>query len=222
MNHTQGFSISGIKWKLAQTLELRWWKSYLKGRSKQEYLAWKSAYWSDFLVSIGVPFPQGKRLMDAGCGPAGIFMVLHQDNQVTALDPLLESYEAQVSVFSKADYPKVNFLAQSLESLDATNQFDEIYCLNAINHVANFELSLRNLHTALKPGGRLILSSDLHRWKLLKPIFRAIPGDALHPQQHDLEDYENICTEVGFARLGKVLVKRELIFDYWALVLEKI
>lgn len=222
MNQTKGFKISGIKWKLAQALELRWWKSYLKGKSKQDYLAWKLSYWVAFFPSIGIAPPTQKKILDAGCGPAGIFMILHSDNQVTALDPLLESYEAQVSVFSKADYPEVDFWAQSLESLDVIGQFDEIYCLNAINHVAEFEKCIFNLYQALKPGGMLVLSSDLHRWKLLKPIFRALPGDALHPQQHDLADYEKICKSAGFEMLGKVLVKRELIFDYWTLVLRKL
>ena len=70
--------------------------------------------------------------------------------------------------------------------------------------------------------GRLVLSVDAHRHRWLKPIFRAVPGDVLHPHQHDLDDYEQLCTAAGLSVLRRLCYKREAIFNYWVLTLERV
>ncbi len=37
------------KWRLAQHLEIRWWKNYLKSKDKDTYYQWKRSYWNDFI-----------------------------------------------------------------------------------------------------------------------------------------------------------------------------
>ena len=78
------------KWKLAQTLEYKWWQNYLKKKDTNEYLQWKIHYWQDVLLQISkyVDIPNSKTILDAGCGPAGIFIAL-KGNTVDAIDPLL-------------------------------------------------------------------------------------------------------------------------------------
>ena len=46
-----------IKWKLAQTIELRWWKNYLGDKNPTEYRAWKKQYWLNLLSGIWFPAP---------------------------------------------------------------------------------------------------------------------------------------------------------------------
>ena len=98
-----------LRWRIAQFCELRWWRRYLSRREKTGYLDWKRRYWLDFLQKSAVLLPPGARVLDAGCGPAGIFTVLH-DQATDALDPLLADYEKHLDHFSRADHPQVRFL----------------------------------------------------------------------------------------------------------------
>ncbi|MEZ5008271.1 MAG: class I SAM-dependent methyltransferase [Chitinophagales bacterium] len=211
-----------LKWKIAQKLELKWWQNYLGKKDVATYLNWKKQYWVGFLKEIGetVQIAPNERVLDAGCGPAGIFTIIDSE-VVVAVDPLLDAYESNLDHFSKALYPKVQFETASIENYSCKSQFDKVFCLNAINHVADIELAFDNLFSWLKPQGQLIVSIDSHNYKLLKTIFRLIPGDALHPHQFDLADYRKFITDRNGEILEEVNSKPGNIFDYWVLVVRK-
>ncbi|MEM9835884.1 MAG: class I SAM-dependent methyltransferase [Bacteroidota bacterium] len=213
---------TSLRWRLAQFLELRWWKHYLKGKSQVDYLADKRSYWKKVLQQLAYAPKENDRVLDAGCGPAGIFILLHDQQRVTALDPLLDDYATALTVFDPKDYPEVHFTNASIEKaiLDQA-PFDVIYCFNAINHVNDWSLALDQLTAWSAPNTVLILASDVHRHPWLLPIFRALPGDALHPHQHRAEDYRKALIERGWTIVNEQLLRRELIFDYRAWVLVK-
>ena len=81
-----------IQWKIAQSAELKWWKQYLRGKSITDYKTDKIQYWNTLLTGIQQHLPQlvNQRVLDAGCGPSGIFMALDK-SKIHAIDPLLES-----------------------------------------------------------------------------------------------------------------------------------
>lgn len=197
-----------------------WWKKYLATKNKQEYLAWKQKYWLEFLENVAVPLPLGKKILDAGCGPAGIFMVL-ENNEVSALDPLLPTYENTLTQFNPKDYPWVEFIPSSLEAHQFGQQYDIIFCINAINHVDDLNAAYDKLIAMLASNGQLIISIDAHNSKALKKIFQAIPGDILHPHQYDLPEYEKFLTDRKMKIENTVLVKKENIFNYYAIVARK-
>jgi 2-polyprenyl-6-hydroxyphenyl methylase/3-demethylubiquinone-9 3-methyltransferase len=209
------------KWQLAQQLEYRWWQRYLRNKQTADYLPWKLAYWNKLLATVAPHMPQENNLsiLDAGCGPAGIFMAL-DGNRVEAIDPLLDKY-ADLPHFIPTDYPWVNFTTLSLEALDKTDHYDRIFCLNAINHVNDLSTCYNNLIQALKPGGYLVVSTDAHRHRLLKKIFQLIPGDMLHPVQLDINEYESLLTDRSMQIIQHILYKREAIFDYYITVARK-
>lgn len=208
-----------IRWRVAQFLERRWWRRYLRDKSPAEYLTDKRAYWVKTLDQLGWQPEPGRRVLDAGCGPAGVFVLLHDVEKVTALDPLLASYEADLPIFKRTDYPQVSFLHQPLEAAFPTvAPFAAIYCFNAINHVADWDQSLDALTALAAPGTRMILTSDVHRHQWLLPIFQALPGDALHPQQHGPEAYRSALEKRGWRIEREQVLRREAIFDYTAWV----
>ncbi|MCB0503337.1 MAG: class I SAM-dependent methyltransferase [Bacteroidetes bacterium] len=213
---------TSFKWRMAQKLELKWWQNYLGKKDVQMYLEWKKQYWLDFLSDIQetVQIRSSDSVLDAGCGPAGVFTVINAQN-VVAVDPLLEAYEQNLDHFSRAMYPQVQFETSSIEMYRPTILFDKVFCLNAINHVADIELAFDQLFDWLQPQGQLIVSIDSHNYKLLKTIFRWIPGDALHPHQYDLEDYRKFITDRNGEILQEVNSKPGNIFDYWVLVVRK-
>lgn len=206
-----------LRWKIAQAAEWRWWKRYLKGKSVEEYHDWKTNYWRTFHADYLGDLPQGERLLDIGCGPAGIFTIL-SGNEVVAVDPLLARYEAELPHFAKANHPNVQFVNATLEDYTTDQTYDRIYCLNAINHVADWQAGLERLYSLLSAGGTLYLSTDVHRHRWLQPVFKALPGDVLHPHQHNLEEYLTALAQIGFAVERTDLVKRESIFDYQLII----
>lgn len=207
-----------LRWRIAQFFELLWWRLYLLRKDKQTYLSRKQAYWRLFLEKSGIKLQTGSRILDAGCGPSGIFSILGEQHKVDALDPLLEAYEAKLGHFKKSDYPQVRFIAEALESYRPVLPYDCIFCLNVINHVADLEAALAGLAQCAKPGGNLFLAVDAHHFSFLKPLFRAIPGDILHPHQHEIEDYVQFVEKAGFRVERTQMMKRDGLFNYYLLV----
>jgi len=206
-----------LRWQIAQFFEIRWWRFYLSGKEKTAYLDWKKDYWKQFLAQTGVEPLPGEKILDAGCGPAGIFMVLPRQ-RVDALDPLLGHYRREIPHFRPADYPHTTFFCEKIERYFPERQYDIVFCLNAINHVADLHRCLDRLALLTKPEGTLVLSVDVHNSNFLKRVFRLFPGDILHPHQHDLAEYEAMLVKRGFYLERKIQIKKELVFGYWVLV----
>lgn len=186
----------------------------------ENYLAQKAAYWHRIMQETGIDIAPGSEVLDAGCGPAGINMVLSQA-RVSAIDPLLGHYTA-LPHFQAGAFPNVAFRQMALEELEAVAVFDQIFCLNVINHVADLPLSLQKLRQALKPDGTCWLSVDAHRYPILQPVFAAIPGDVLHPHQYTLSQYEAQVKRAGFSILRRQRLKPGGLFDYWIFELKRV
>ena len=208
-----------LRWRLAQWLEIRWWKRYLNPQDKKTYYRNKAQYWHRVLQELEFQVPTQQQILEIGCGPAGIFIIL-EGNQLRALDPLLNAYQAKLTHFSKEDYPWVQFENQALETASGPAR-PLVFCFNAINHIADWELGLDQLWRLTAEGGQLVLSSDVHRHHWLKHIFRWLPGDALHPQQHSREDYLSALRKKGWKIKKECILKKGLIFEYWFVLLEK-
>ena len=209
-----------LRWKIAQAAEIRWWRRYLKTKDKKEYIAWKQSYWQTFFEKTSLVLAKDARILDAGCGPAGIFM-LFKEQPVDALDPLLDSYQADLPHFEKSDYPNTRFIALPLEVFQKHELYDAVFCLNAINHVADLDKSFDVLVAATKRGGDLTISIDAHNYIGLKRIFQFLPGDILHPHQYDLKDYQNMLIQRDCSIERTILYKKEFIFSYYVLVAKK-
>ena len=205
-----------LRWKIAQLAEAAWWQRYLKNKPKAEYLAWKRKYWLEMLQKLGLYLAADARVLDAGCGPAGVFIALPTQH-VTAADPLLEAYEEKLTHFRRDDYPAVRFWKTPLEDLPI-EAFDWVFCLNVINHVANIEGGTDKLVACLAPEGKLVISVDAHNYGVLKHIFRWFQNDILHPHQFDLAEYQAMLTSRGLQIEQTVLFKRERIFNYYVMV----
>jgi SAM-dependent methyltransferase len=210
-----------LRWRIAQFFEIRWWQRYLQTRDKAAYYDWKRAYWRDFLHKSGVEMGSRLCILDAGCGPAGIFTIF-EDHEVIALDPLLGQYQSKIAQFDPADWPYVTFIEASLEDFKQEQAFDMVFCLNAINHVEDLALCFDRLVDLTQSGGQLLVSIDAHNYPLFKHVMRLIPGDILHPHQYDLKEYTTMLTDRGLHVTNTVRIKHEFIFDYYLVVCQKV
>lgn len=209
-----------MRWEIAQWFEKKWWKNYLKNKPVDDYLTWKRDYWNTFLKTINVTVKSNDSVLDAGCGPAGIFSAL-SGNQVTAVDPLLSIYERDLPHFNRSNYPKVDFHENGIETLEFKEEFEIVFCLNVINHVEDLDEALNRLQKAVKPKGTFVLSIDSHNFWFPKWLFRTLPLDILHPHQYDLAEYQNMVLKKDFGLKNSVLIKDGFLFNYYALVFEK-
>jgi len=213
---------NGFRWQIAQRAELKWWQNYLKKQDKATYLKWKRHYWKTLLNRLDPPLDlsEDARVLDAGCGPAGVFIVLNRC-PVDAVDPLLDAYDNNLPHFQKKDYPNVRFITRPLEQFQKAESYDVIFCMNAINHVARLDVCLDNLVQSLKAGGRLVLTIDAHNYRGFKHLFRLIPGDILHPHQYNLEEYRQLLSERGLEITQTLKIKSAFFFDHYVLAARK-
>ena len=211
------------RWQIAQQAEIKWWRRYLRKKDKDSYYDWKKEYWRDFLANCKAVWPDKPELqiLDAGCGPAGIFTILDR-HSVTAVDPLLAAYNDSLEgKFDPAEYPNVRFVNSGLEETTFTEEFDVVFCLNAINHVSDMKTAFQKLADSAKLGGSVIISIDCHNHTVLKKIFQIVPGDILHPHQYDKEEYSHFAANSGLKVVGEFRSKPGTIFDYWVLLCKK-
>jgi len=215
--------IKTLRWRTAQFFETLWWKNYLAKKDVNEYLKYKIIYWNKVLESISskVKLNQNDYILDAGCGPAGIFIAL-KDQKVVAFDPLLDTYNQTLEHFKFEMYPSVKFKTDTLESFKSEDQFDIVFCMNAINHVSELEKSFLTLSQLTKPGGIIVVSIDAHNRKFFKHLFRLQPADILHPHQYDLEEYKKMLTSLNCEIILTSLIKKEYLFNHYILVAEKL
>ncbi len=211
--------LKNIKWKLAQWLELRWWKNYLNKKNKKDYLVWKRQYWQQLLVRISryINLDDPLKICDLGCGPAGVFISLPH-NSVTAVDPLIDKYENQIPFFKKADYVNTVFYNSLLEDFVYEQKFDVVFCMNCINHVRDIEKGFAKLKELCAENGTVVVSIDAHNFNLFKYLFRLIPGDALHPHQYSLHEYLIFLQKNNMQLLNTELIKKEFFFTHYLIV----
>lgn len=212
----------GLRWQIAQWLELRWWKRYLRVKSKPEYLGWKRNYWLNLLgfISNEVKVGASKSIADMGCGPAGIFIAL-QDNKVTAVDSLLNEYERHIPFFKQSDYPNTAFIQSSIEDFTSDKKFDVVFCMNAINHVSSIEKAFETLKNICAEDGVLVVSIDAHNYSGLRTIFNLLPGDILHPHQYTLKGYKKLLAKDGWKVSVPYLLKQEFLFNHYVLIAKR-
>ena len=211
-----------MRWQVAQHAERWWWKAYLRNKPVDAYLRWKRDYWRHVLIQAEpwVTLPEHSRILDAGCGPAGVFTVL-EGHDVRAIDPLLNKYETDLPHFQPQAYPWVKFSGEQLEQLDMSGAFDAVFCMNVINHVKDIDLSVQRLVGACRPDGWIAMSIDAHNHRWAKPIYRTVPFDILHPHQYDLADYSSFLRAHGVDLLASVLLRKGFWFDHYLLIGKK-
>lgn len=208
------------RWKIAQWFELQWWKNYLRDKKKEDYLLWKRNYWKDILSKISLDVESSKTIGDLGCGPAGVFIALAENN-ITAVDPLINDYENSISFFNKSDYPNTTFIQSKLEDFSVAEKLDFVFCMNAINHVHDIEKGFDMLVSCCKEEGTIVTSIDAHNFSFFKYLFRILPGDILHPHQYDLNEYKTFLENRKAKILKTELLKAEFLFNHYLIVAQK-
>mgnify|MGYP005858099783 CR=1 FL=1 len=122
--------------------------------------------WGEF--EFARDFLSEKKLLDAGCGNGRLNFWLAKNNfrgeyfGVDVSEKLIE--------IARKNFPDQKFAVQNLLEFSAPNSADAIFCVAVLHHFENSadcEKVVRNLHAALRPGGKIFATS----WNLWQPRF---------------------------------------------------
>jgi len=189
------------KWEIAQKNEL---KSWIDTDINYDTLI---KDWNNRMKQIGFNIEEldkTKNILDLGCGPVPILHILPNANLMVAADPLNEEY--------KNKFPRKNyiiyktFMAEKIPYEDAI--FDIIFCINALDHMANPEEAFKEMIRVLKHNGLLYLefqnTSPLS--KFLARLGYKKPLTEFHPHLISEEDIINILNNSYYN--FKILMKK--------------
>lgn len=107
----------------------------------------------------------GKLVLEVGCGPLGLSRWF-AGARVYGLDPLIDQYLAM----GYPKWPGTPLQCNAEEILANAGVFDAIISVNAIDHVDDFEQTVKELARVLKPGGEIRIEVHYHDKTITEPI----------------------------------------------------
>jgi SAM-dependent methyltransferase len=167
--------ISQERWKEAQSLELGFWDGLHAGAVLKF-----AGHFAGVVELIGpergARLFDGKDLLDVGSGPLALNIAAlypHADRirRWAAAEPLPRTSLRQLAErdgqwaggflhWLDQRLSRIEYHRESGEALSFDAEFDTVTCVNVLDHVRQPEAILRNIHRALRSGGRLLLGVD--------------------------------------------------------------
>lgn len=120
---------------------------------------------NDWMYSKFVPH-LGHNVLEVGCGIGTFTSRLLQRGPVTAMDPSPEAIEYVKRELGSAEGLDIRLgdITRDETVAALTHGYDSGLMVNVLEHIADEHSALRNIHRALRPGGRLIVLSPWGRW----------------------------------------------------------
>ena len=140
----------------------------------------------------------GQTVLDAGAG-VGTYSaaLLERGKTVTALEPVPAYLERIASRF--AGDSRLTCVQADLSDPALPDRlgraFDSVLCINVLEHIRDDLAALRNIRSALKPGGRAAILVPAHRW-LFNSIDRSMGHYRRYTRQeivHKVEQSGLVC-----------------------------
>jgi 2-polyprenyl-6-hydroxyphenyl methylase/3-demethylubiquinone-9 3-methyltransferase len=190
-------------WEESQRHELQCWMVYREKVNSSEYLRVKKEYWSRLLSKVipALEITTASEVLDVGCGPAGILIALESCRR-TGLDPLAEYYRDSFPFLSASG---ITLRQTAIEDWEASAQYDVIFMMNSLDHCRDMGRAVEVVKSALKPGGKLVVSVNVHNWQGIRWFFSETYThvDPEHPHQRMLRDYRALFLSAGFRILSE-------------------
>ena len=160
------------------------------------------------------------RVLDVATGPGFIaLMFAEQARYVVGVDLTRALLERAQARGREQGAQNAGFVEGDVGSLPVRSEgFDVVTCHKALHHFLEPRRALREMHRALKPGGRLVLgdtlsSEDPEKSALHNRLERM--RDPSHVRMYPLSELKAMIEEAGFHIEDAVEFEDERDFDTW-------
>ncbi|MGE8567011.1 MAG: class I SAM-dependent methyltransferase [Achromobacter sp.] len=136
-------------------------------------------------------FPGFKSLLEVGCGTGFVLA------GITREYPSLRTAGSEIHVaglaYAAKRLPHTELIQMDARKLPYESEFDVVAAFDVIEHIAEDELVLQNIHQAVKPGGGCLITVPQHQW-LWSPVDEA----ACHQRRYSTKELHDKVKAAGF------------------------
>jgi len=145
-------------------------------------------------------------VLDVGCGTGSFLEMLGKRCDAMRLEGV-DISENMIMASKLRLENKAHLSVRGVENLAFNKKFDYIFNIDSFHHYADYELAMKNMKSAMKSGGRLVIL-DFSFGRVGNWIFKHFePG---HSKMFSREEFRKLFEEYGFK---KVRQKRIGIFS---------
>jgi len=134
--------------------------------------------------------PDARSFFEVGCGNGFVLRGIRDENQIDVAGG--ELFDEGLAV-ARARLPGVPMYKVDARRLPFDAEFDAIGAFDLLEHIAEDELVLRQLHQALRPGGTLLITVPQH-----PRLWSAADDYAHHRRRYRRTELEDKVTSAGF------------------------
>ena len=171
--------------------------------------------------------PDGKKILDAGSGVGDYIFSLavrYQKSQFIGIELEPEKIRQCELIENRKNIRNIEFIHANLENFFRPNEFDIIYSVDVLEHIANDDKVLINFYESLKLGGILLLHvpninqeryfRKFKNWKQNDHIRNGYGKNEIIDKLTKL-GFKEIKTEFTFSWAGSLAWEIQKIFELW-------
>jgi len=204
---------SKTDWQIAQKAELECWTLDRAKFQSPIYLQAKKAFWRSVLNMlrnyVSLADLSNKKVLEFGCGPTGIFLLVDKNPQYLCLDPLMNEYLNHFPFVRKSG---VSFINSKIEDYHNTDKFDFILGFNALDHVDDIQRAIKRVYDAVSHKGLVIISVNVHNYSFFQQLLSRTYSifDKLHKHQYTSRQYRDLFLSTGFNVVDEICLDSAL------------
>ena len=184
--------MASSRWTSAQHSEKKYWharKEWINDEDRNKKF-WEEMIWEGYILNYD--FFKDKRVLEIGCGPAGIIFSINNAKDRVGLEPL------DITHLLNSSRKKSVIKSGSGENIPYSDKsFDVILCFNVLDHTINPSKVLNEIYRVLDENGEFLLWVHVlkQRFKFLTPILNKV--DSPHPHHFTATDILDLVDPMG-------------------------
>lgn len=137
-----------------------------------------------------IDYVEGKNVLDIACGAGkGSFILAEKGNANFVLGCDINEKSIRYAKH-RNKHPKVQFSNQNATELNFNEDFDVVVSFETIEHLNDVDKFLKNIYSALKPGGIFIVSTPISRKNIDKS-----PKNPYHFCEWGFEQFHKVISK---------------------------